>query len=190
MKAAIESILGIGLLLAAFGCELQSTSPPQEDVQMAAAPTHLSLEARFSVYDNDEPRAEIVAAYMAYYEQEDSTYTVFRGDSSRVEDRVRAFVFDEDGDSSAVITAERMIYYDEESRFEARGQVVVETTDGKHLESEHLTWREDERRIRTPGFVRITTPTDRMQGYGLEADEDLASYRLANVTGETTVEDS
>lgn len=157
---------------------------------MENVPAHLSSDARFSVYDDNEPRAEIVAAHMAHYDEEDSTYTVFQGGSSRAEGRVRAYVFDENGDSSAVITADEMIYYDEESRFEARGQVVVETTDGKHLESEHLTWHEDERKIRTPEFVRITTPKDQVQGYGLEADENLASYKLADVTGETTVEDS
>lgn len=186
----MPGVLVFGLLLAIFGCEFQSASSSQEPVQLENAPAHLSSDARFSVYDDNEPRAEITAAYMAHYDEEDSTYTVFQGDSSRAEGRVRAHVFDENGDSSAVITADRMIYYDEESRFEARGQVVVETTDGKHLESEHLTWHEDERKIRTPEFVRITTSTDRVQGYGLEADEDLASYKLANVTGETTVEDN
>jgi hypothetical protein len=67
--------------------------------------------------------------------------------------------------------------------------VIVVTPDEKTLESEHLVWLEDDRKLRTPGFVRITTPNERVQGYNLLADEDLSTYTLARVTGQVTVED-
>lgn len=90
---------------------------------------------------------------------------------------------------SATIRADRIVYRDAAGRFDARGQVVVTTASGKRLEGEHLTWHEEEGRITTPGFVEITTPTDRIQGYGLRADENLDSYQLGRVTGQVTVED-
>ena len=91
---------------------------------------------------------------------------------------------------SATIRADRIVYRDAAGRFDARGQVVVTTARGKRLEGEHLTWHEEEGRITTPGFVEITTPTDRIQGYGLRADENLDSYQLGRVTGQVTVEDA
>jgi len=91
---------------------------------------------------------------------------------------------------SATIRADRIVYRDAAGRFDARGQVVVTTASGKRLEGEHLTWHEEEGRITTPGFVEITTPTDRIQGYGLRADENLDSYQLGRVTGQVTVEDA
>jgi hypothetical protein len=91
---------------------------------------------------------------------------------------------------SATIRANRIVYHDAAGRFDARGRVMVRTATGKRLEGEHLAWHEEEKRIATPGFVEITTPTDRIQGYDLRADENLDSYRLGRVTGRVTVEDA
>lgn len=181
------------MLLALGGCEHQSASSAAEaEAAAERAPAQTSRDVRFGVYDGDRPRAEILAALMEQYETEDSTYTLLHSapEQQDEEGRVTAYLFDEAGDSSAVIRADRLVYYEEESRFEARGRVIVTTAEGKRLEGEHLAWDEAARRVHTPGFVRITTPSDRVQGYGLDANEDLSDYRLANVTGETTVEDS
>ena len=43
--------------------------------------------------------------------------------------------------------------------------------------------------VRTPGFVRIRTPKENVQGYNLVADEDLETYTLARVTGQVTYEE-
>ncbi len=182
---------GLAFVVLLAGCEYRSASQVQRDGRAENAPDQESWNVHFSVYDAGQPRAMIEAAYMARYELEDSTYTLLRGAAPEGDSpgRATAHVFDEHDRPSAVITADRMTYQDQKDRFIARGQVVVETTDGKRLTSEHLTWNEEERKIRTPGFVRITTPTDRVQGYGLVAAEDLSTYRLSNVTGETTVED-
>jgi hypothetical protein len=91
---------------------------------------------------------------------------------------------------SAVIRANRIVYHDADRRFDARGRVIVTTPSGKRIESEHLVWREDQKRITTPDFVTITTPTDRIQGYRLRADETFDTYQLGRVTGRVTVEDT
>ena len=69
--------------------------------------------------------------------------------------------------------SDRLTYLDEERQFLAEGRVVVQTTSGKTLRSEELTWDEAARRLRTDGFVRITTPEEQLQGYRLDADENL-----------------
>ncbi len=196
----LAAVLAAALALA--GCDQQgATQRMAEATEAAAAPDQTSRGVAFTVYEQDRPRVHITAAQMKRFETEDSTYTVLDGpedlaaedtaarDTAAAAQRVTAHLFDEAGDSSAVITADRLFYYEDEDRYEARGRVVVNTVDGRRLESEHLSWRAEERRIRTPGFVRITTPGDRIQGYGLVATEDLSSYRLSNVTGETVVEE-
>ena len=168
-------------------------------VQAEGQPDQESWDVRLGMSEDGRPRAHVVAPYMAKYEREDSSYALLLPaadglasdslgvDSLRV--RVTAYLFDEEGDSSATLEADRMVYLDEEGRFEARGDVVVVTREGKRLESEHLLWYEAEREVRTPGFVKITTPTERIQGYELVSDEDLDEYTLARVTGQVTVED-
>lgn len=163
-----------------------------EDVRAETAPTQESWDVRYTVSETEDgadesrPRLVIDAGYMATYELEDSTYTVMSGDSLG---RVTAVLFDERGDTSATVRADRLELLDGERRFEARGNVVVLTSTDKELRSEHLVWLEDERMVRTPGFVRIRTPQERVQGYHLEADEDLETYTLRRMAGQVTVED-
>jgi len=66
---------------------------------------------------------------------------------------------------------------------------VVTTQSEKRLQSEHLTWDEADRKIRTNRFVRIVTPSERVEGYGLVADEDLDTYQIGRFTAQVTIED-
>lgn len=103
-------------------------------------------------------------------------------------DRVIAYVFEE-GDSSAVITAINMLFFADEGRFEAFGDVEVVTTEGKQLFSEQLTWDQTDRKIRTRRFVRIITPNEDVQGNGLLADEDLDTYQIGRFTANVDIDD-
>ncbi|MEX0599232.1 MAG: LPS export ABC transporter periplasmic protein LptC [Rhodothermales bacterium] len=179
------------LTVAACGRE-PAPVPSMGDVRAETAPSQESWNVRYQVTetpegaDDSRPRLDIEAMYMATFETEDSTYTVMESDSTT---RVRAVIFDESGDTSATVRATRLILLDRDSRFEARENVVVETPDDKILYSEHLVWFEADRTLRTPGFVRIVTPTERVQGYDLVGDEDLNSYTLRRMTGQVTVEE-
>lgn len=191
MRACLSSIWIVALVAAACGRE-PVPAPSMEDVRAEVAPTQESWDVRYSVTESpsgsesSRPRLSIEARYMATYETSDSTYTTMESDSSG---RIMVHLFDEVGDTSATVRANRLVLYDDQNRFEARGDVSVRTPDDKTLLSEHLVWYEADRKVRTPGFVRIRTPKERIQGYELEADENLATYTLRRVTGQVTVED-
>jgi len=98
-------------------------------------------------------------------------------------------VFDAAGDSSATIIADSVVFFSQEGRFEAYGNVRVRTDDNRRLESEHLTWNQIDRTIRTRRFVHITTPTEDVRGNGLVADEDLETYQIGRFQAEVEIED-
>jgi len=178
------------LCFVAAGCRpVAREASTVEEIQQAQRPLQESWGARFSVAEAERPRVAIEAAYMAKIEQADSTYLLLRMDASAPGERVTAYLFDEAGDSSAVVVADLLYYYEADRRFEARDNVIVTTTDNKRLETEHLVWDETERKVTTPGFVRITTPKEQIQGYELDADEDLEHYSLARVTGQVLVQE-
>ena len=177
-------------------CEPPSVHTPSlQDVRGEGAPIRESWEVTYNVSETtagsgeSRPRLQIMADYMATYEQGDSTFTLMRGYNDSLHHHVTAFLFDTEGDTAATVEALRLIYFDEEHRFNASGNVVVVTKEGKRLESEDLFWDDKERKIRTPGFTRITTPTETLQGFQLEADEDLDTYSLARISGQVMVEE-
>lgn len=202
IRSAITYGLLIGGVLLTFGtgCERRAEAPPpMAALHIEDEPEQESWDVRLGMSEDGRPRAHILAPYMAKYEREDSSYALLlpaadsldadRLSADSLGVRVTAYLFDEQGDSSATLKADRMVYLDEEGRFEARGNVVVVTREGKRLESEHLVWFEAKREVRTPGFVKITTPTERIQGYNLVSDESLDQYTLARVTGQVMIED-
>jgi hypothetical protein len=142
---------------------------------------------------------------MEQYDRGDSTFALLAGlpdsvrvgspdstrpPSDRTSQRVTAWLFDAEGDSSAVLTADSLIYYDRQGQFDAFGDVLVVTQDRKRLRSSFLTWDEADRKIRTDRFVRITTPSERVEGYGLVADENLDTYQIGRFTAQVALDDS
>lgn len=185
----MQGIVGVLGLLLWMGCEhrartQQNLSPDSVDRDR---PSQVAWDPRFEMNEGGRRRAIIRADLMKQYQTDDSTYSVWRPLSDSV--RVRAYVFDEVGDSSATITADSVVFFNQKGRYEAYGNVVVVTHDGKRLESEHLTWNQSDRKIRTKRFVRITTPTEAVRGNGLVADEDLETYQIGRFTAEVEVDE-
>ena len=170
------------LLILAGGCEHQGAQPITMDgVRSETEPVEEVREARIRLSDEGLPRVYISAPHMRTYETQDSTYTVLESDTS--DRRVVVRVFDERGQPSAVIEADRVLRHERDGRYEARGDVEVVTLDGKRLEAEYLNWSEAERTIWSGGFVQIETPEGRVSGYELAADEDLDPYRIERGSG-------
>ena len=177
-------LLGVCLLA---GCARQD-EPIPPGVAMEDRPDQETWDVALTLSMEGQPRAFVEAPYLARFERADSTFTRFGPAAPDDTTRVEVRVYDA-GRPTATVEADRLLYLDERRRFVAEGRVVVETETGKTLRSEALTWDEADRRLRTDGFVRITTPTERLQGYRLVADEDLETYTLARITGQVTVEE-
>ena len=176
-------------VLTLAGCSRRGGDAIPSDVALADLPDQETWDVTLALSMDGRRRALVRAPYLARFEREDSTFTRFGPAAATDTARVSVDVFDEQGEPTANVAADRLTYYDEDRRFLAEGRVVVRTETGKTLRSEALTWDEAAARLRTDGFVRITTPDEQLQGYRLDADEDLDTYTLARITGQVQVED-
>jgi len=61
---------------------------------------------------------------------------------------------------------------------------VVATNDsaGIVLRTEELMWKNQEERIVSDKFVKITSPTEVIEGFGFESDRNLKNYTIYRVT--------
>jgi LPS export ABC transporter protein LptC len=95
-----------------------------------------------------------------------------------------------DGLHSSVLTAERGKVNDENKDLEAFDNVVFRSDSGTVVETEYIYWENLNRRVRGDRFVTITSPTERLQGYGFVADQDLKNYTVfGTVSGEASIEE-
>jgi len=164
------------------GCQMHDSGVTVDTLIADAGPTTESWDPVMHISENGLPRLVLRAGYMARYETPDSTYLVL----SAVEDgkdRVRVDIFDTEGDSSATVFSNRILYFERARRFVARGNVIVNAKDDRHLFAEHLDWSQKTARVSTPGYVTLKTPTQVLNGFEFDADEQLYDFRMKRVSG-------
>lgn len=105
-------------------------------------------------------------------------------------DGLRVTFLDELGDSSSVLTARHGIYYERQNRVVVSDSVVWQSVEGQKLETDELTWQEEEERIFTDRFVVITQPDYIIYGQGLDAKQDFSVAKIRQVEGKVPLSKS
>ncbi len=172
------------LLIALSGCTRAETGPASASVADSdrAPMAQESWDVNLQISEEGVIRLVLDAAHMLRYEEPDSMYTLFRkGDE--ISDRVTVSFYDSTGSRTGALSAEYVRFDEVDHTMIATGDVVLESTEGRTLESERLLWNEDSGTIEAPGFVSLTTEDQNIRGYELEAGEDLRTWTIKRPTG-------
>ena len=183
------------LVLPWAGCARPSGEGTLSEAELADLPAQESWGVELQRSEGGVPRVVLRAPYLARYERPDSTVVRLGPDTAGGDTaggdtaRVRVAIYDEAGAPTATLTADRLDYRDRQQEFVATGRVVVTTEGGRRLESERVVWNEAAKSLRADGLFRFTSPTERIQGYGLRASENLSRYTFTRARGELEVEE-
>ena len=90
-------------------------------------------------------------------------------------------------DVNATLTANYAIYYENRELWEAKGDVVVEKTDGTKLYTQQLYWSSKTGRIYSNVDSKIVKGSDVFMGEGFESDEELKEWRFRRMSGKMLV---
>ena len=141
----------------------------------AAHPDSEVSGAKIYLYDRGQVTTEVVADKILKFESRDSTMAYVVDINS----------FDSLGNAATHVVGDSAIIKESDGRFTIYGNVIVTTEDGMRLETDYLHWNSKNDRIYTDAFVRITTPTEVVRGWGMEADRRLKRYKILHqVSGE------
>ena len=88
---------------------------------------------------------------------------------------------------NATLTANYAIYYEDRELWEAKGDVVVEKTDGTKLYTQQLYWNSKTGRIYSNVDSKIVKGSDVFMGEGFESDEELKEWRFRRMSGKMLV---
>ncbi len=90
----------------------------------------------------------------------------------------------------AVLTANYAIYYEKRELWEAKGDVVVEKSDGKTLYTQQLFWDARTKKIYSNVDSKIVQSggTDVFIGEGFESDEEFHDWRFRRMKGRMEVD--
>lgn len=176
--------LSVLLILAASSCSELSQNE-QQQIEEALRDSLLSVTESWNVdmqlIENGRNVVNITGKHAAQYEQEKNKVTKIKGP-------VSITVYDEQGDTNAVVKSNRAEYESHNMEFRCYGNVRVDAKDNRHLESEYLYWNRNIDSVKTPDFVVITTPSDSIAGTGFKGTLDLSSYSIKNVQGRVKID--
>jgi LPS export ABC transporter protein LptC len=172
-------IVVLCLLLA--GCSEEKVKPPFAPLGSGQdLPSQESWNAAITFTDSGKVTAVLHAGHIAMFAEKRVTNL----DSGVVVD-----FFDSQARHTSILTARKGRVNDLTHDFEAHDSVVVVSDSGTTLRTEELFWSNAEQKVTTPAFVDIVSPTEHIQGHGLESDQGLKHYTILRVTGSARTND-
>ena len=162
-------------LIAAAGCKSNRKTPPISNRSaLADSANQVMYGARFNLTDQGVLHAQLVA---------DTAY--FFDDNTRVElMNVNATFYTSVGVKSAVLTSRRGTYHTATGMMQARGNVVVNSQDGRRLASPELKYEQSRNEISSDSAFVLTSPDRRLAGIGFRSDPNLQNVHvLKTVSG-------
>ena len=163
------------LILFSFACEEKIKPTITSTGTSKDVPSQESWNAKIVFSDSGKISAILHAGHIAMFENKRETI---------LDSNVRVDFYDEHEHHTSVLTAKRGKVNDVTHDFEAYENVVVVSDSGSTLKTEVLFWDNFRQKIHTDKFVDINSPTEHIQGVGLESDQNLKHYTIKRVTGQ------
>ncbi len=180
MKLTVIYIIILTVILGVLaGCEQRIRPSIVEGMDADELPDQESWNSTIIVSNEGVVSAIIKAGYIAMYSDKKITL---------LDDGVHVDFYNEEGEITSILISDRGEVDDETQDLSGYGNVVIEGDDGTILETEEIHWVNETERIHTDKFVKITSPDEIIEGYGMESDAGLNNYTIYRVTGQTRVE--
>jgi len=98
--------------------------------------------------------------------------------------------YDNKGKENTTLKADYGVRYERSQKMEVKYNVEVINVNGEKLNTEHLIWDEQKKKIISDAFVKITTAKEIIMGKGLEANQDFTQYEIKEITGSISIDDN
>jgi LPS export ABC transporter protein LptC len=157
-----RSVLVVVVLVAA--CRGRQNAPSAPHNPLADSADQVVFGARSKMTDGGVSKSDLYA---------DTAY--FFDDNTRIEMRgnVTVTFFTDVGAKNAVLTSKEGTYNNRTGNMEARGNVVVNTVDGRHLTTPVLRFNQSKNEISSDSSFVTTDSTRRLTGIGFTSDPNM-----------------
>jgi LPS export ABC transporter protein LptC len=161
-RLAIAGALGALAVLA--GCNGRGATPAAPHNPLADSADQVVFGARSKMTDGGVSKSDLYS---------DTAY--FFDDNTRIEMRGHVLVtfFTDVGAKNAVLTSKEGTYNNRTGNMEARGNVVVNTVDGRHLTTSILKFNQTKNEISSDSSFVTTDSTRRLIGIGFTSDPNM-----------------
>lgn len=159
IAAALVSGLALG------GCR-KTTQPPVAEASLADSAEQVLFDVHSFLTEGGVKRGDMYA----------DTVFVFNDQTKFVLRRVRATFNTETGAPNGSLTGDRGTYDLRSQTLEGFGNVVVLSTDGRKLESNHLKYVQALNQVSSDSAFKLTRKSEVQRGIGFASDPNLAKF--------------
>ena len=99
-------------------------------------------------------------------------------------------VFNKNEEIDAQIKCKQAIYHQSDELWELSNDVEAVNTTGDVINTELLFWDIKKKTIYSDKFIKITTQTEIITGYGFESDEKMENYKIKNISGVLSIDET
>lgn len=136
---------------------------------LADSADQIAFNGRWLITDKGMQRAQMTADTAFFFD--DNTRVESRGD-------VRGLFFSSTGVLDAVMTARRSTYNMRTGLLIARGDVMINSVDGRRLTTQYLKYDQRVNQISSDSAFVLTEPGRELQGIGFTSDPDMNNVNI------------
>jgi len=174
------------VLVSAFMCIFIACEEPVEEVFLTAEELNVDVETTSDVeliYSDSAITSVIVKAPIML------TNTKRGNQKQEFPEGVDVDFFDPRGRIQSELTCNKATRYERDKKIVMQDSVVWKSSKGEILDTEELVWDERGEKVFSKRFVKITTETDVINGYGFEADQGFTKWKIIRPQGEMGIKD-
>jgi LPS export ABC transporter protein LptC len=165
------------IIFISLSCSEEKVQPQVEhSVTIGEIPSNESWNSKTTFTDEGKIRAVLFSNHLKMFDKQKITLL----------DGVKIDFYDKDQKKKSFLTSLRGKVDDVTKNMFAIDSVVAKNDSGVVLRTNELVWHNDNQKITSDKFVRITSPKEIIEGYGFESDQHLDNYVIFNVTYSST----
>lgn len=165
-------ILIVVLLISSCG-ENKVKPKINTEIRVEEMPSQESWNSKIVFSDSGKIKAVLETGHLRVYEESKETL---------LDDGVKVDFYSDEEVKTTTLTSVKGRVEDNTQNLFAIDSVVAVNDSGVTITTDELMWRNKDKKIVSDKFVTITTPVEKIQGYGFESDQGLQNYIIWNIT--------
>lgn len=140
-------------------------------------PSQESWNSTIFFTDSGKTKAILTTGHLRVYDQAGETL---------LDSGLKVDFYNDLEQKTSTLTSKRGRVDDRTNNLFAMDSVVAVNDSGVVVRTDEMVWRDKDKKITSDKFVTITSPKEKIEGYGFESDQHLQNYVIYNITYVTT----
>ncbi|MCS7027392.1 MAG: LPS export ABC transporter periplasmic protein LptC [Bacteroidia bacterium] len=165
----------------------RTTDTFAENIQ-ADSPIEIADSVEYTFSDSAKKRFYLTAAQVLTFEKKNKETKFIESKYRTFPKGVRVITYYWNGKEDIHLQANSGYWYETEQKIIGKNGVVLTNSEGGRLETDSLVYDQRAKKIYSDAPVKITTPTEIIEGIGFVANDNFTQYQIKNIIGTITLE--